>query len=188
MTVQAVDLTSRNNSINSSIEIDNVPSVIRPKTSFLQKVWSLIPSRTDKSHSPTSNADSPSLLKRIWNTVKSILNLGLGLFLYWTNNSLFAISLFVGISRPDQVSDSINKIKNVWETQPFNTLLIGSLGSVLGGVGSVLSLPVTVAAGSILYAANLGANLSIKAQEIVKKREQDSLGETLQKPVEVANS
>ena len=61
---------------------------------------------------------------------------------------------------------SIDKINAVWKTQPFNTFLIGGFGSILGGMGSVLSLPITVAAGSILYAANLGSNLSKQAQKL----------------------
>lgn len=145
------------------------PSASRHKPSFWQRIWNPFSSArsTRKLPSAVPIKQKTSLLKKIWNAAASILNLGLGVLLYWTNNSLFAISFFIGIIRNEEVAYSIKKINDVWKTQPFNTFLIGSFGSFLGGVGSLLSLPITVAAASVLYAANLGCNLSQKAQEIL---------------------
>lgn len=144
-------------------------AISRPKHSFFQRIWNPFSSSRSTKRLPAavSIKQKPSLLRKIWNVAASILNLGLGLLLYWTNNSLFAISLFIGIIRNEEVAYSIKKINDVWKTQPFNTFLIGGLGSFLGGVGSLLSLPITFAAASVLYAANLGCNLSQKAQEIL---------------------
>lgn len=146
----------------------NPPAIPHPKPSFWQRIWNPFSSRSTRQlPSAVSMKQKPSLLKKIWNVAAAVLNLGLGLLLYWTNNSLFAISFFIGIIRDEDVAYSIKKINDVWKTQPFNTFLIGSFGSFLGGMGSLLSLPITFAAGSILYAANLGSNLSRKAQEIL---------------------
>lgn len=116
----------------------------------------------------------PTLLQKIWDVVTSILNVALGIFLYWTNSSMFAFSFIIGIIRDDDVEKAIKKIKDVWDSQPFNTCILGGVGSVLGGVGTFLSLPVTIAVGSILYAANLGCTMSRKAQEILKSKNSKS--------------
>lgn len=109
----------------------------------------------------------PTLRQKIWNVVSPVLNAAMGLFFYWTNSSIFALSFMIGIISDDHVEAAIKKIQDVWNTQPFNTCLIGGVGSLLGGVGTFLSLPVTICVGSIIYAANLGCTMSRKAQEII---------------------
>lgn len=170
-----------------TVSIDIIPQIPTRQPSFLQKIWSAIPSIVSRSPPLPSltNEYKPSLFKKIWNVVSAILNIGLGLMLYWTNNSLFAISIFIGIIRDEDVAYSIKKIKAVWDTQPFNTLLIGGFGSILGGIGSFLSFPVTFATGTILYAANLGSYLSKRAQEILAKKELEAKKEREER-VEIA--
>lgn len=119
------------------------------------------------------------LWQKIWSVASSVLNTTLGLFLYWANSSIFAFSFFIGIIKDDEVGSAIQKIKDVWDTQPFNTCLIGGFGSLLGGAGIFFSLPMTAAVGTIIYSANLGCSMSRKAQEILNQKHKAALLEKL---------
>jgi len=109
------------------------------------------------SHSYTSNSEQkPSIWQKIWDIAQNIFNAAVGIIFYWTNPSLFAVGFIAGIIFDDHVADVIRKIKNIWNTQPLSF-------SFLGGFASFLSLPVTLATSSILWAANLGSMMSRKS-------------------------
>lgn len=146
-----------------SVAIDIPVASVPAKPCLLKRIWSKVPSIKSLIPSPFS-----TIVKKVWKVVAAILNLGLGLMLYWTNNSLFAIGLVMGMAYYKEVGLAIDNIKAVWKTQPFHTALIAGFGSFLGGAGSFLSLPITIGVGSVLYSANLGANLAKRAQEILK--------------------
>lgn len=104
---------------------------------------------------------SAVLLEKIVNVVKVIFKAAVSIFLYWTNPSLFAIGFIAGIIFDDHVEFAIQKIKNIWKSQPWSF-------SLLGGFASALSLPVTLATGSFLWAANWGSVMSREATRILK--------------------
>lgn len=149
-----------------SLIVDTSSETSLPESTYMQKIKTNVHSLICKSSQviSTIRKQTAPLLAKIKTIALTILTVSLGVMFYWVNNSLFAFSLLVGIIRHVDVIHSINKIKAVWETQPFSAMSLGL-------VGSVLSLQVTLATGSILFAAGLGAHLSKRAQEIYAERE-----------------
>lgn len=98
-----------------------------------------------------------SICQKIWNIAKNIFKVALSIFLYCTNPTLCAVGFITGIIYDEQVRNAIKKIKGVWTTQPLSI-------AIIGGVASFLSLPVTLAASSFLWAAHIGSAMSREAQ------------------------
>lgn len=94
------------------------------------------------------NRYCPNLLQKISEIAKTVLFAGICLFLYWTNPTLFAIGFIAGIIYDESVQQAIDKIKAYWLTLNWKS-------SLIGGIASFLSLPVTFAAGSIFLGAYL---------------------------------
>lgn len=99
-------------------------------------------------------------LKKVCHAALFIFKSSLSLALYWINPSLFAVGFFVGIAFDQEVSKAIEKIKNIWKTQPWNLCLIAA-------VAGFCSLPVTLAVGSLLWSSSLGSTMSKKAQNLM---------------------
>jgi hypothetical protein len=104
------------------------------------------------------------ILSKIWNVVKTVLYGLLGAALFATNPTLFAIGFIAGIIWDKKVQEISEKIINIWKTQTWGVLL-------LTGIASFLSLQVTWAAGSVLYAANLGSKMAQRAQEFMQREQ-----------------
>lgn len=102
-----------------------------------------------------------NLLQKIWNVVKFILGAAVTFALYYTNPSLFAIGFIAGIIFDRQTKEAMQKIADVWHTQLWST-------TILAGLACTLSMPITLATGSILVAAKLGANMSLEASQKTK--------------------
>lgn len=97
-------------------------------------------------------------LEKVRLIAKFTLDLLVGVTLFWTNPSLFAIGYLNGIILDVQIEKSLIKIHNILKTQTS-----GALGLI--GLASILSLPVTLAAGSILWSASLGSSMSLKSNK-----------------------
>lgn len=98
----------------------------------------------------------PSLLGRIASVAVSIFKAVVATALYWINPSLFAVSFLTAVIWHKQADEAIQKIKKVWQSQPWTS-------AMLFGFASFLSLPVTLGAGSILMGAHLGSSLALSA-------------------------
>jgi hypothetical protein len=111
-----------------------------------------------------STPDKPFIWQKICNVAKTIFKAALSVFLYWTNPTIFSIGFLAGVIRDDQVRQVIQKITGVWNTlwnaQPLSI-------SFFGGLAGFLSLPVTLAASSLLWAAHLGSIMSREAQRLM---------------------
>lgn len=114
-------------------------------------------------------------LQKVWNVAVLVFKGALSLFFYWTNPSLFAIGFITGIVLDDKVRFAIRKIKDVWKTQPWGM-------TIIGGVASFFSLPVSIAAGSIFWAANIGSKMSHEAQRILNPKEDPRPNEPKNEP------
>ena len=100
------------------------------------------------------------LIEKIKQVASLILTVSISALLYWVNPSLFAIGFITGIIIDDHVRCAIQKIKDVWTNQKFT-------GTFIGGFACALSMPVTLAAASILWSANLGACMTKEAQRLL---------------------
>lgn len=110
------------------------------------------------------NNHCPALLKKIWEVAKLVFFTSIGLFLYWTNPTLFAMGFITGIIYDENVRNAIKKIKMIWVTQTWKSCLIG-------GVASFLSLPVTLATSSFIWGAQLGYRMSQEGQKILRSNQ-----------------
>lgn len=139
----------------------NQASALSPAL-YQPKEIEITESQVDKEE---SNIDSPTklLFQKIWNIVTAvfsnvIVQASLGALFYWINPTLFAVGFIAGIFFDEQVASGIEKIKNVWKTQPF------ALSLVFIGAG-YLVLPVVFGASSLLGGAHLGSTMSQNAQK-----------------------
>ena len=97
-----------------------------------------------------------SLLSRISSVAVVLFKAIAATALYWVNPSLFALSFIVGIVYDKQADEAIKKISRVWSNQPW-------IGTLIAGIAGWLSLPVTLAAGSVLMGVHIGSSLSLNA-------------------------
>lgn len=139
---------------------------------------SLVPSTTKETtttalilqqDSTTTSSSSPSLLQRISRIAKAVFKftscLSIGTLLYWTNPSICALGFIIGIiNHNNQITNAINKIKAVWDTQPWKLSALSPI--------ALLSLPVTLAVSSFFFAARLGEYMSSEAQKMLNLPEQ----------------
>lgn len=107
---------------------------------------------------PTQQAQGESLFSRICSVAIAVFKIAAAAALYWLNPTLFAASLFVGIIFDKHVEEAITKVTHVWTD---NFLITGAIT----GLASVLSLPVTLAAGSVLMGAYAGSWLSLRKRK-----------------------
>lgn len=103
-------------------------------------------------------------VKAVWRAVKWLFKVIVGVALFVMNPSFFAVGFVVGIVMNDKVQVAVDKIKLVWNKQPWTV-------AIIFGLGAFLALPITLAASALLFGANLGASLTNYAQE---KQDQDS--------------
>ena len=110
--------------------------------------------------SPQNENKWGNVLSKIWNVAKTVLFGLIGAALFATNPTLFAIGFIAGIIWDKKVQEISEKIIMIWKTQTWGAL-------ILTGIASFLSLQVTWAAGSVLYAANLGSKMAQRAQALM---------------------
>jgi len=103
-------------------------------------------------------------LAKVWNVVSKVL-LGLANAVFFlTNPTLYPLAFLVGVVWNDTVAIVIDKITIIWKKQPWAM-------AIATGVAGFLSLQVAWATASCLFAAHLGATLSTKAQDMLKKEQ-----------------
>ncbi len=108
-----------------------------------------------------TKAEKTSLISKIGHVAKNILIAGVGIALFVTNSTVFAIGFVVGIIWDKATERVVNKIKAIWNKQPWAVLIVS-------GIGAFLALEVAMAAGTFLYGANLGSKISLRSQEMSK--------------------
>lgn len=107
--------------------------------------------RADSTNKPASKWKN--FFGCVWRITQTAFKVLVGLGLYITNPSFFAVGLVAGIIFHDKMRDSIDKIIVVWNKQP-------AIVSALVIVGGFLSLPVTLATASFLFAGHLGSKMA----------------------------
>jgi hypothetical protein len=107
---------------------------------------------------PTLRKQAEPIIEKVKEVANPILKAGITAFLYWVNPSLFAIGFIGGIVFDEHVRYAIQKIKNVWKNQELAGCLIGSFACAL-------SLPVSLAAASLLWSAHFGSFMHPSADE-----------------------
>lgn len=93
---------------------------------------------------------------KVWKVVKWILKAIVGIALFLTSPSFFAIGFVVGLIFSKKVQEVIDKICLICKKQPWIVLIIG-------GLGGFLALPVTLATAALFFGSYLGAKLSNSA-------------------------
>jgi hypothetical protein len=110
----------------------------------------------------TSISKKSLILKKIWNAVQTIFKIGIAVFLYTMNPSIFVagtiFGVIVSVVWPDKVNNIIERIKLIFIKLPWH-------GLAVIGIGAFFALPVIVGAGSLLGGAYVGCILSQWAQE-----------------------
>lgn len=101
-----------------------------------------------------------ALLNKVWRVTQMILIATAGAAMFATNPTLFTLGFISGIIWDTKVQEIIDKVKSIWKNQTWGALL-------LTGIASFLALQVTWAAGSVLFAANLGCLMVQRAHEYV---------------------
>ena len=112
---------------------------------------------------PLKKSKWSSVLDKVWKAAKLILFGLVGIAMFATNPTLFAIGFIAGVIWDNKVQEIIEKVKSIWKSQTWGVLF-------LTGIASFLALQVTWAAGSVLYAANLGCMMAQRAQQYVYER------------------
>lgn len=129
----------------------------------------LIQTNSDKTDAlpPLSSPPQSSIFKtcidRITKVAMTALTTICSIFLFWANPTIFAGCFFIGINFSEQVKESISHIKRIWTELTLPTILLGS-------VALFLSKPVTLAATSALWAAEMGRAFLKQAQEAYEAR------------------
>lgn len=148
------------------------PAGVHQNSIFPEKKNVSFPHGISKRIPHTISHKRSDLIKNIWNIATKVLDFMAGVFFYWANSSIFAFSFMIGIIRNEDVDLTIKKIQIVWEAQKLHSCF-------LGVVGSFFALPVTLAVGSIIYAANLGSSVYRRAQEVIHEKPANSDGHLL---------
>lgn len=78
--------------------------------------------------------------------------------LFSVSATFFAVGFLVGIVFEKQTRETIDKIKKIWERQPF-------IITALFVVGAILAVQVTIAAAAFMYAAHIGSKLAKNIEE-----------------------
>lgn len=103
-----------------------------------------------------------TIVEKIKEVANPILKAGISAFLYWVNPSLFAIGFIAGIVFDDHIRSAIQKISNVWKNQEL-------AGCLFGSFACALSLPVSLAAASLLWSAHFGTLMHPSWDETMQK-------------------
>lgn len=124
------------------------------------KVSSLFTQHSDYA---TSESDSKktTLASKIAYIAKNILIAVVGLALFATNTTVFAIGFISGIVADKATEKMIARIKTFWNQLPWAAL-------VVTGIGAFFALEVTMAASTFLFAANLGSKVYQHAESMEK--------------------
>lgn len=102
-----------------------------------------------------------AIIEKVKGVAHLILKASISAFLYWVNPSLFAIGFIAGVVFDEHVRNAIQKIKSVWKNQELAGCLIGSFACTL-------SLPVSLAAASLLWSAHFGSIIHPSLDEIIQ--------------------
>lgn len=98
------------------------------------------------------------IVKAVWKAVKWVFVALVGVGLFITNPSFFAVGFIAGIIISDKVKMAVVRVKLVWKKQPWTV-------SIIVALGAFLALPITMAASALMYGANLGSRLTEYAEE-----------------------
>lgn len=91
-----------------------------------------------------------AFMQKVWRVVKPILLGLLGAALFTINPTFFAMGFVVGVICPgNYIEDAVNRVILVWKRQSW--IMVAATC-----VASFIALPVTMAAGCIIYSAALG--------------------------------
>lgn len=120
-------------------------------------------SQTENRPKEDARANDESLGSKIWGVVQKIL-LGLANSLFFiTNPTLYAIGFLAGFTAgliwPKQVQIIVDKIILLWEKQWYIMVPVTC-------AAAFLSIQVTWAAVSVMFATHLGATLAQKANDL----------------------
>jgi hypothetical protein len=110
-------------------------------------------------------------VKAVWNAVKWIFKVIVGVGLFITNPSFFAVGFVAGIVFSEKVREAVNRVKLVWDKQPWTV-------SIILGLGAFLALPITLATSALLFGGNLGSSLTEYAQDQLLKKDDSSSSDT----------
>lgn len=104
-----------------------------------------------------------SIAQTIWDVVKNIFKAAIGVALYWTSPALFTVGFVVGIIADEKITKGIQKIDTVWKAQktPMRVLI---------GTACAFSVPVVGVVAAFLFAADIGANISHRAHELMHQK------------------
>ncbi len=97
---------------------------------------------------------------------KLIAEAAVAVVCFLTNPSIFAVGFLIGIVFDKKVQVAVDKIVKVWKYQTWPMLAIT-------GLAAFLSLPVTCATGSFVYATHLGSKISQEAQKRWDEKKQN---------------
>ncbi len=89
------------------------------------------------------------IMKKIWNVASLIFQVAAAAVLFYFNPSLFAISFAIGVVWSDKAQNVIDRVHAVIKKQKL-------LGGAIAIAGALISLPVTLACGSIYAGLRLG--------------------------------
>lgn len=115
-----------------------------------------------------AESEKSSWIKRtankIWKIFKWVLKALVGIALFVTSPSFFAIGFVVGLIFSNKVRETIDKILLICKKQPWLVI-------VAAGLGGFLALPVTLAVTALFFGAYVGTSLSRCAEE--SKKDED---------------
>lgn len=94
-----------------------------------------------------------SLISKIKGVAKFVFKSLVCLAFFQINPSLFAAGFIVGIVLNTQIELTAQKVKSIWNRQPWTSCLLIMFGGLI-------SMPVVAAAGTIFCGANLGSSLA----------------------------
>jgi hypothetical protein len=110
---------------------------------------------------------APTLLEKVARVASFIFKVLISIFLFWINPSLVSLGFVLGVVADEQCSRGIQKIYNVWKSQPWGVCFVGIFAGIL-------SLPVTLGVGSCLWGAYGGAMISHEAQKMIPQKHRET--------------
>ena len=131
--------------------MNKIAHFINPSLSTKQEITADV--EVAKAAADHKKSNRASLFSRICSAATVAFKTLAATALYWINPSLFAIGFFAGIIYDKQAESATEKIRNIWLNQPW-------VGTAFIAFACALSLPVSLAAGSLLMSAHLGSSLS----------------------------
>ncbi|MEI8365622.1 MAG: hypothetical protein WCF65_04305 [Parachlamydiaceae bacterium] len=102
-------------------------------------------------------ASKSTLLAKIWSVAKKAIKILVNIALYYLNPSMYAVGFIIGVIWDKKTEETLQKIQLIWKNQT-------QTAHVLLTLGAILSMHISLAAGSILCGAELGSSLSLSSQ------------------------